>query len=421
VNDVKLSDAQLLQLQDAMEKAIDRKMAAELRKAAKEAAKEAATEIKRDLAREILGTVMPVLQQIQRPVAKLFDDRETKRALIALGGQTVISLVGVWSVYSGDRAVVWGASIAHNVRAVKSAYSSCQSDLWGCATLKYAPKFEWGVSPKDNVTAMLDLVAWAEGTDSNYNMIYTGEKFTDYSKHPDRVMCSAGLCSAAAGRYQIMPQTWATVSAKLKLPDFSPQSQDKAAIQLMKDAGCYGAAVRGDVADFADRCWTVWASFQGRDGEKLDNRQRSHQIDKLQAKYQEFRGVGKLVKPLSTMTLTSPFGSARPHPVSGVVRPHQGADYACSVGDTIDSPIDGTLKQGPSDPSGFGSNWGTVSGGGYEITLGHTSALLVRSGDRVRAGQPIARCGDEGTGTGPHLHLEIRKDGELIDPAKIYK
>jgi muramidase (phage lysozyme) len=362
------------------------------------------------------------LKQIDKSTKSLYSGQQTKQALIALGVQTAVSLFGVWVVASGDRAVVWGFSIAHNINQITATIDSCKADWWGCATLKYKPAISWDVSPRNNVTAMLDLVAWAEGTDANYNMIYTGAKFADYSKHPDRVMCSAGLCSAAAGRYQFMPQTWATVKAKLNLPDFSPASQDKAAIQLMKDAGCYGAAVRGDVADFADRCWSQWASFHGSNGAKLDKRQRSHPIDQLKAKYQEFLGTANgtnITAPLPVMTMTSPMAPSRINPVTGESRPHNGADYACALGAPVMSPIAGTFKRGNDDPNGFGNSWGTVEGNGQSITIGHTRKLLVTDGATVAAGTPIAECGAEGGSTGPHLHLEIRRSGQLIDPQTI--
>jgi muramidase (phage lysozyme) len=362
------------------------------------------------------------LKQIDKSTKSLCSGQQTKQALIALGVQATVSLFGVWVVASGDRAVVWGFSIAHNIKQITNTIDSCKADWWGCAMLKYKPAISWDISPRNNVTAMLDLVAWAEGTDSNYNRIYTGAEFTDYSKHPDRVMCSAGICSAAAGRYQFMPATWGTVKAKLNLPDFSPPSQDKAAIQLMKDGGCYGAAVRGDVADFADRCWTVWASFHGSNGAKLDKRQRSHPIDKLQAKYQEFLGTANgtsITAPLPQMTMTSPMAPNRINPVTGESRPHNGADYACALGAPVMSPIAGTFKRGNDDPNGFGNSWGTVEGQGQSITIGHTRALLVTDGAMVAAGAPIAECGAEGGSTGPHLHLEIRRQGQLIDPQTI--
>lgn len=326
-------------------------------------------------------------------------------------------------ISNGSGFIVDGAfALKYNVDQARNWWPSCKANPWDCVKGKVKPAFNLGAKPTDNVTAMLDLVAWAEGTDSRYNVIYTGQTFTGYTSHPDRVLCSGGICSDAAGRYQFLSTTWGPLKSKLNLPDFSPASQDKAAIQLMKDAGCYGAAVRGDVAAFADRCWVKWASFHGSNGAKLDKRQRSHPIDKLQAKYAEFLGSANgtsITAPLPTMTMTSPMAPRRIHPVTGESRPHNGADYACALGAPVFSPITGTFKRGNDDPKGFGNHWGTVEGKGQSITIGHTRKLLVSDGATVAAGQPIAECGAEGTGTGPHLHLEIRRHGQLIDPQTI--
>jgi muramidase (phage lysozyme) len=263
---------------------------------------------------------------------------------------------------------------------------------------------------------MLDLIAWAEGTNNSYNISYTGAKFESFDNHPRQLYCSRGICSDAAGRYQFLSTTWQPLANALNLPDFSPASQDKAAIELMKRCGGYGAAVRGDVKSFVDRCYTQWASLRSSDGKRLDSRQKTHSIPELTAKYNEFRGSKNFIKPLSSMRVTSPMLPYRIHPVTGELRPHNGTDYACAIGEIIRSPISGVFVQGNPDPRGFGNTWGHVKGSPYEITIGHTQKLLVRDGESVQAGQPIAECGSEGASTGAHLHLEIRRLGALVDP-----
>lgn len=313
-----------------------------------------------------------------------------------------------------------GFGLKSNMTTIGASFNGCIADPIGCIQGKHLPLLRWG-KPTDNTTAMLGLIAWAEGTDDRYNVIYTGAKFDSFDQHPARVMCSAGICSDAAGRYQFLSTTWGPLKTKLNLPDFSPQSQDKAAIELIKQCGGYGAAVRGDVAGFADRCWSQWASLQSATGQKLDQRQRSHSIAKLQAKYQEFLSTPKITPPLPTMTMTSPMSLSRRNPATGEIRPHNGADYACALGAPVMSPIAGTFRQGNSDPKGFGNTWGTIEGDGQSITIGHTRKLLVPDGAIVQPGQLIAECGAEGSSTGPHLHIEIRRQGQLINPAAEFK
>ena len=66
--------------------------------------------------------------------------------------------------------------------------------------------------------------------------------------------------------------------------------------------------------------------------------------------------------------------------------------------------------------TGYGSYIVIDHGGGYTSLYGHCSELLVSEGQRVSRGQIIARVGSTGWSTGPHLHVEIRYNGETVDP-----
>ena len=104
-----------------------------------------------------------------------------------------------------------------------------------------------------NRKAFLDMLAVSEGTSTSpatlnngYDVIVTGvdgvpEVFTDYSDHPfnngrpSKVINSHGLTSNASGRYQFMLRDWHHYRDQLKLPDFSPDSQDLWALQLIRE------------------------------------------------------------------------------------------------------------------------------------------------------------------------------------------
>jgi len=94
------------------------------------------------------------------------------------------------------------------------------------------------ISPQ--AAALLRVIRHAEGTagPKGYSTMYGGGQFDLSKGHPNQVVNSKnGLSSAAAGAYQFMPDTWRGVSSKLKLPDFSPGSQDLGALQLIRDRG----------------------------------------------------------------------------------------------------------------------------------------------------------------------------------------
>jgi len=96
-------------------------------------------------------------------------------------------------------------------------------------------------------------------------------------------------------------------------------------------------------------------------------------------------------------------------------RPHEGLDIAAGEGDPIRAVRSGRVTfAGPRGTYGL-----TVvidHGGGLTTLYGHASALLVKEGDWVREEQLIARVGDTGRSTGPHLHLEVRLNNIPYDP-----
>lgn len=85
-----------------------------------------------------------------------------------------------------------------------------------------------------NMLAFLDVIAYAEGTKKRYDLLYTFEDFPSFYDHPRRQNCYKSLCSDAAGRYQLLSNTWDMIRTYLDLKDFSPRSQDLAAVQLIR-------------------------------------------------------------------------------------------------------------------------------------------------------------------------------------------
>ena len=81
------------------------------------------------------------------------------------------------------------------------------------------------------IRAFLDLISWAEGSD--YTTIYGYRKFSSFADHPRRRITAGGNTSDAAGRYQFLASTWDEVKKALGLKDFSPASQDLAAVYLI--------------------------------------------------------------------------------------------------------------------------------------------------------------------------------------------
>ncbi|HEY9735488.1 MAG TPA: peptidoglycan DD-metalloendopeptidase family protein [Trichocoleus sp.] len=110
--------------------------------------------------------------------------------------------------------------------------------------------------------AFLDVLAFAEGTSgpNGYNTMFTGRTFSNgYADHPRQNICSGRLCSTAAGRYQFLSSTW----DELKLPDFSPENQDKGGIMLVQRRGALADVNARNFASAIQKCNREWASLPG--------------------------------------------------------------------------------------------------------------------------------------------------------------
>jgi murein DD-endopeptidase MepM/ murein hydrolase activator NlpD len=125
------------------------------------------------------------------------------------------------------------------------------------------------------------------------------------------------------------------------------------------------------------------------------------------------RTSGKMVMP-SLGPITSPFGN-RFHPVLGYSRFHAGTDFGAEHGSPILAAETGIVIM-----AGWYGGYGNAvildHGGGLTTLYAHASRLDVSEGDAVRKGDAIAAVGTTGLSTGPHLHFEVRRDGEPTDP-----
>lgn len=115
------------------------------------------------------------------------------------------------------------------------------------------------------------------------------------------------------------------------------------------------------------------------------------------------------IRPMGkgTYTITSYWGDGRGH---------KGLDLAAKTGVAIFA-----AKAGKVISAGYDGNYGYAvvidHGNGYKTRYAHASALCVRKGDTVAQGQQIAKIGNTGRSTGPHLHFEIIKNGVRVNPA----
>lgn len=125
-------------------------------------------------------------------------------------------------------------------------------------------------------------------------------------------------------------------------------------------------------------------------------------------------GRGVMTVPVDA-EITSQFGY-RMHPILGYQKFHSGIDFGADEGTTIRAAVAGVVIYAQWY-GGYGNAIILDHGGGITTLYGHTEGFYVAEGATVQKGQPIAAVGSTGLSTGPHLHFEVRQNGEPIDPA----
>ena len=121
----------------------------------------------------------------------------------------------------------------------------------------------------------------------------------------------------------------------------------------------------------------------------------------------------------TSVEVTNPYGWQE-HPVTKQKSLHSGVDLAADYGTNVLAVADGTVLDCSYDAA-FGYILTLEHGNGVQTQYAHLSEFLVEFGDVVRQGQIIAKTGDSGWTTGPHLHLGVLINGETADPLEALK
>lgn len=117
--------------------------------------------------------------------------------------------------------------------------------------------------------------------------------------------------------------------------------------------------------------------------------------------------------------LSSGFGE-RLHPIHKIVKFHAGMDFTAPTGTEIHATGDGRVKYADYGTNGYGIHVVIDHGFDYSTLYAHMSVLKVRVGQRVKRGDLVGLIGNTGLSAGPHLHYEVHKNGEPIDPANFF-
>lgn len=123
--------------------------------------------------------------------------------------------------------------------------------------------------------------------------------------------------------------------------------------------------------------------------------------------------------PIDGARISSSFGNRR-HPILGYTRLHSGTDFAAPTGTPIYAAGNGTIEMAQRN-GGYGKYVRIRHANGYQTAYAHMSRFGrgIRKGVRVRQGQIIGYVGSTGRSTGPHLHYEVIRNGNKVNPQRI--
>ena len=128
------------------------------------------------------------------------------------------------------------------------------------------------------------------------------------------------------------------------------------------------------------------------------------------------KNFSKIVMPLNReISITSPYGT-RMHPIFGASKFHNGIDLAANY-ENVYSVLDGIVTETGWDNNGGGNYIKVNHFNRFETAYLHLSEIYYRVGEFVKAGFIVAKSGNSGNSTGPHLHFSVKEFGQSINPS----
>ncbi len=129
--------------------------------------------------------------------------------------------------------------------------------------------------------------------------------------------------------------------------------------------------------------------------------------------------IPPIIPDPANYTLSSLFGS-RTDPFTGESRMHTGVDLAMKTGNPVYATGDGVVEAVDMEFFGYGTCITIDHGFGFETRYAHLNSVNVREGMKVKRGDLIARTGQSGRASGPHLHYEVIYKGEKVNPLNYF-
>jgi murein DD-endopeptidase MepM/ murein hydrolase activator NlpD len=147
---------------------------------------------------------------------------------------------------------------------------------------------------------------------------------------------------------------------------------------------------------------------------EIQNQSYAYLFDRINQNKDYLRHL-PAVKPVSGEVISG-FGM-RMHPIKAIRKMHTGIDFTANLNTPVHAAGDGVVRLAGQSRGGYGVQVEVDHGGyGYITKYAHLASTVVQQGEHVKRGQIIGYSGTTGLSKGPHLHYEVIKDGQKIDP-----
>lgn len=166
-----------------------------------------------------------------------------------------------------------------------------------------------------------------------------------------------------------------------------------------------------DISDIINITETVTKRFE------FEKSQFNQIIEKIKQNKLLFESIPAII-PTSGNYIAESFGM-RMHPILGINKMHNGIDIINDIGTIVKASGKGKVAF-VGQKGGYGLAVEIDHGFGYKTVYAHLSSVIVKEGQTVARGQSIAKSGNSGLSSGPHLHYEVLHNGQNLNPADFF-
>ncbi|RKP47218.1 hypothetical protein D7Z26_23190 [Cohnella endophytica] len=366
------------------------------------------------------GQALSEVEKIEQDIKKLKDDMAKAAHNQKVAEKSVKELTGKQEATKEDIQTLLDriAKVQKNLESTQAKIAAAEEKL-----ILTGEELQEAIKQRDTRNKLMDervRMAYTAGPVSYLDVLLSAKSFSDFLSRFDAVESITTQDRNIADEKQKYTDEVAAMKVQ--------REQELVDVQaLYKDMESHQAELKQDEKD--KEVLVSKIAKQIEDMEEISEESEKQltelakQASALEAKKNRIKNYykgGKLGMPLKTeWRLSSDFGY-RIHPILHTKKLHAGMDMAAPKGTPIYAAETGVVIVAQSW-SGYGNCVIIDHGGGLWTVYGHMSQIIAEKGETVKRGEKIGLVGSTGQSTGNHLHFEVRKNSEPVDPKPYLK